>query len=416
VTHTAPSKPCLECFDVVIFGAGPAGSSTAFSLAKAGFKVALLHRARPSTLTFGHLLSSKALPLLAFMGVEQEFHRQNYLMAPGTVSFWGSPNAQYQDNICSPYGEDFYLERSSFDAILLNAARQAGVTVFDHAQLETDFNGECWLTLIDSSRFDTKQTLLIESRFVVDATGRQRKQVPGLINPRVYIDRMIALVCLIPTAGQGFADAVHSAESGHKSLLSGRAEGQVQARPQSQALFLMIEANPVGWFYSSPVDDRRQLIALMTDSDLLRAPHLVQYFNQALLASPATHARVGKITVTEKPLVLRAESYVAQNAFHSNKLSVGDAALGLDPLAGMGILQAMQSGFDTAKIIERNFHHPELAIAESGRRHASFCKQYLSARTYYYRQERRWPAQPFWLRRQGHDQAERANNSLQPSG
>ena len=57
-------------FDVVIIGAGPAGSSAAYFLARAGVKVLLLDKATfPRDKTCGDGLVPRALPILAEMGV-----------------------------------------------------------------------------------------------------------------------------------------------------------------------------------------------------------------------------------------------------------------------------------------------------------------------------------------------------------
>ncbi len=57
-------------FDVAIIGAGPAGSSAAYFLARAGFKVLLLDKATfPRDKTCGDGLIPRALPILAEMGI-----------------------------------------------------------------------------------------------------------------------------------------------------------------------------------------------------------------------------------------------------------------------------------------------------------------------------------------------------------
>jgi geranylgeranyl reductase family protein len=59
-----------SCFDVVIIGAGPAGSSAAYFLARAGVKVLLLDKATfPRDKTCGEGLVPRARPILAEMGI-----------------------------------------------------------------------------------------------------------------------------------------------------------------------------------------------------------------------------------------------------------------------------------------------------------------------------------------------------------
>ncbi len=61
-------------YDAVIIGAGPAGSTTALLLAKAGWSVALVEKARfPRRKVCGEFISATSLPLLHTLGVGQSF-------------------------------------------------------------------------------------------------------------------------------------------------------------------------------------------------------------------------------------------------------------------------------------------------------------------------------------------------------
>src|SRR5205809_8033562 len=77
-------------FDVVVVGAGPAGSATALRLSRMGCRVALVERTRFEKPRVGESLSPAVQPLLAELGVWQEFLRLEPLPSYGMRSIWGA--------------------------------------------------------------------------------------------------------------------------------------------------------------------------------------------------------------------------------------------------------------------------------------------------------------------------------------
>ena len=126
-------------WDVVVVGAGPAGATTALLLARAGASVLLLDRARfPRDKACSEYLSPATTEILERLGggildaVEGAAHAKLYgmkVVAPCGAAmcgrFRGGPR---------PYS--FALPRTTFDTILLAAARRAGARVCEATTVE----------------------------------------------------------------------------------------------------------------------------------------------------------------------------------------------------------------------------------------------------------------------------------------
>src|SRR5256885_16671454 len=126
-------------WDVVDGGAGPAGATTALLLARAGASVLLLDRGRfPRDKPCSEYLSPGTTPILARLGggilgaVERAAHAKLYgmkVVAPGGAAMCG----RFVEG-ARPYS--FALPRTSFDTILLSAARRAGAHVCEATTVE----------------------------------------------------------------------------------------------------------------------------------------------------------------------------------------------------------------------------------------------------------------------------------------
>jgi flavin-dependent dehydrogenase len=152
----------------------------------------------------------------------------------------------------------------------------------------------------------------------------------------------------------------------------------------------LIEATPDGWWYSAPVPDGRLLLAFHTDA----RPGLRAGWARHLAAAPLTANRAG----TADSGVVRyaaANSQRRQPAAATGWLAVGDAAAAHDPVAGLGVYWALESGMAGAATILAGAGTAPYASAADDR-----FTEYLAQRALYYRAEARWPDSPFWRSRQ----------------
>jgi len=116
--------------DVIIAGAGPAGSTAAFLLAGLGFRILLLEKAEFPRYRIGESLTPSILSVLDFVKVRQAVESGGFLRMGGHTVCWGSPEPRtgYYSPDKSRMG--FQVWRESFDTLLLeHARRQKGIEV-----------------------------------------------------------------------------------------------------------------------------------------------------------------------------------------------------------------------------------------------------------------------------------------------
>ena len=119
-------------FDAVIVGAGPAGSTAAILLARAGWSVALVERQSfPRRKVCGECIAASNLPLLHALGLGPAFEAAAGPELRHLVFMHGSRavRAELPSDAGSrqPWGRA--LGRETLDTLLIEQARLAGATV-----------------------------------------------------------------------------------------------------------------------------------------------------------------------------------------------------------------------------------------------------------------------------------------------
>ena len=160
-------------FDAIIVGAGPAGSTAATLLARAGWSVALIEKQRfPRRKVCGECIAASNLPLLDALGIGAalraqagaELHRVSLLHAERAVTA-ALPAAEHE---AQPWGRA--LGRESLDLLLLEQARQAGAFVLQpwagHA-----IRGAKGIWHCEARAVETAATLRLRSPVLIDAHG-----------------------------------------------------------------------------------------------------------------------------------------------------------------------------------------------------------------------------------------------------
>ncbi|MDB5818287.1 MAG: dependent oxidoreductase [Rhizobacter sp.] len=119
-------------FDVVIVGAGPAGSSAAILLARAGWSVALVEKLSfPRRKVCGECIAASNLPLLEALGIAAEFDAaagpelRRFAFMRGEQQVM----ADLPSDSTQPYRWGRALGRETLDTLLLERARAEGATV-----------------------------------------------------------------------------------------------------------------------------------------------------------------------------------------------------------------------------------------------------------------------------------------------
>ncbi len=306
----------MKHYDVIIIGAGPAGSMTAYSCAKAGLQTLLVDKARfPRDKPCGGAVSVRSLKALQLVGlkvpeavIEQKIHGLQF-MGPELKPF------EYRSKHLLAYT----VKRSKFDDYLAKQAVLAGAQ-FEH---------ECALIGLEQSqhhvRCQTKKGQFI-GRLVIGADGATS-----------IVGRSIGVRKTMPAREIGVAIEVDTPI--HETLWN---QG-----PDPSNIVLWLLNIPYGYFWMFP---RKQSLSFGVGGmagELGNLPNLLrglvrmfcEQFEMPTLR--LQNIRGHQLPVFRTPLPLSS----------NRVLLVGDAAGFIDTFSGQGICYALEGGQICARAV-----------------------------------------------------------------
>jgi 2-polyprenyl-6-methoxyphenol hydroxylase-like FAD-dependent oxidoreductase len=290
--------------DVLVVGGGPAGSAAARRLAMLGCSVMLAERSTFPRPHVGESLSPGVWVHFENLDVARRIERAGFRLSFETLLRWDGETRRVRAGRPS-----LIVDRARFDALMLDAAREAGVEVAQPVsadQIEIIDGG--WRVRLSDGR-------MIDARFLVDASGR----------------------------------ASFSRRARHftaERLIAWHARWRV-AHPPSETL---VERCGDRWLWGTTLPDGT-FSAMTFGND--SAPMTETLRDSALFAWLAP------IDPLEPPRASDATPYVCEPPIDDRSAAVGEAAFAIDPISSSGVQAALGSGIVAAIAINTILNRSE---------------------------------------------------------
>jgi flavin-dependent dehydrogenase len=307
---------------VLVIGGGPAGSTAAGLLSREGFEVVLLERDHFPRYHIGESILPSCRPIFEQLGVLEKVAAHGFVPKGGASFFWGPEEWEVRFSGLGSAPNAWQVVRSEFDKLLLDHARDLGVTVCEGTGVrEVEFvDGRA---VAARWQDDGGRGGRIAFDWLVDASGRA-----GVLANQQFKSRRLHEV--------------------FKNVAAWTYWTGVEEQAKGPAGAIAVHSVPSGWFWAIPLHDGTHSIGLVTGRDRFNARRaelgsVQAVYREAMRSCPALLDRLDGARQVTGMKVEQDYSYTSDRLAGPGYLISGDAALFLDPLLSTGVHLATYS-------------------------------------------------------------------------
>jgi flavin-dependent dehydrogenase len=317
--------------DVLIIGAGPAGSAAASLLQQQGFRLLVVEKQFFPRFIIGESLLPHSMDLLQEAGLLEAVEARGYMHKCGAVFLRGDETCDFDfsQQFTAGWKYTFQVPRADFDQTLADAVAARGVEIlYGHSVTAIGFNEGGAAVTIETL---DKAARTVSASFVLDCSGFGR-----------VLPRLLALErpTTFPTR-----EALFTHVTGDQRP-AGKEEGKI---------WVCLHPGDA-WIWIIPFSDGKTSVGVVATPEFFqRYPGEPDAQLRAILmGDPNAAARLANIQIVFPPQRITGYACAVEKIYGTHFALVGNATEFLDPIFSSGVTLALASANRAAQVLTRH--------------------------------------------------------------
>lgn len=325
-----------DSYDVAIIGGGPAGSTAAALLARAGRRVVVVERDKFPRFHIGESLLPFSMKAFTRLGLHEKFKRAGFMEKFGGEMYGACRDEgvkfYFEDGFRSQTDRSYQVTRAEFDKLLLDNAAESGAEVREETSVEkVEFSADD-VTL--HLRPKASAPVTVRAKYLIDASGRN-----SIVGAMFKLKKTYAHL--------------------QKISIFAHYDGMVREAGRDGTLTRMVRALD-RWFWVIPLTKSRTSIGVVLDGAVFKNSGLTpeEFLEQAIGEQPHLTARMQDAERVTPVSVAADFSYRCSQLTGDRWMLAGDAAGFIDPVFSSGVFLAVLGGEQCADILHEVLDRP----------------------------------------------------------
>ena len=325
-----------DLYDVAIIGGGPAGSTAAALLGRAGRRVVVFERDKFPRFHIGESLLPFSMKAFTRLGLHEKFKAAGFMEKFGGEMYGacGEEGVKFyfEDGFRSQTDRSYQVTRAEFDKVLLDHAAENGAEVREETGVEkVDFSpNEVRLHV----RGKTSGPAEVRAKYLIDASGR---------------NSIVSAMFKLKKTYQHL----------QKVSIFAHYDGLVREQGRDGTLTRMVRAID-RWFWVIPLTENRTSIGVVLDAATYKNAKLSpeEFFEQAIAEQPLLTRRMAAAERVTPVSVEADFSYRTSRIAGDRWMLAGDSAGFIDPVFSSGVFLAVLAGEQAADALHAVLDDP----------------------------------------------------------